>query len=111
MDGGQDDREIGLGQKFHRGVQLQPLCAHGHLLAGFLAGNIEHIRLLGQPIRHLQKQRGFADARLAPGQHNAARHDAAAQHAIQLADARFPSGRFCARDFPQLHGFARRGPG
>ena len=111
LDGGQDDREIGLGEKFHRGVQLQALGAHGDLLAGFLSGNIQHIRPLRQPIRHLQKQRGFADARLAPGQHDAARHNAAAQHTVQLADARLFPGGMRARDFPQLHGFARRGFG
>ena len=37
--------------------------------------------------RRLQQQRGLADARLAADQHERARHDAAAQHAIELADA------------------------
>ena len=35
----------------------------------------------------LQQQRGLADARLAAEQHKRTRHDAAAKHAIELADA------------------------
>ena len=39
-------------------------------------------------MRHLQQQRGFPDPRFAADQHRRARHDSAAEDAIELADAR-----------------------
>ena len=41
----------------------------------------------------LQQQRGLADARLAAEQHERARHDAAAEHAIEFTDARADAAR------------------
>ena len=37
--------------------------------------------------RRLEQQRRFADARLAADEHQRSRHDAAAEHAIELADS------------------------
>jgi hypothetical protein len=39
-------------------------------------------------VRDLEEQRALADAGLAADQHHRAGHDAAAQHAVELADAR-----------------------
>ena len=58
-------------------------------MLGFLAGAVEH-RPRGT--RHvgggLQQQRRFTDAGLAAEQDHRSRHDAAAQHAIELVDRR-----------------------
>jgi hypothetical protein len=55
------------------GVQLQALRAQRHLLAGFLAGDVERRMPAGQLRQRLQQQGRFADARIAADQHHAAR--------------------------------------
>ena len=71
-----EDVQVGRGDMQARRAQLD-------LAQGFLAGYIEHAR----GFAHLQQERGFADARLAADQHKRAVHRAAAQHAVELADA------------------------
>ena len=49
---------------------------------GFLAGYVEHTKLLPQLFADLQHQRGFADARSATHQHKGPFHGTTAQNAI-----------------------------
>ena len=75
-------------------ADAQPLAAALHLVLGFLARGVEHrADGAGEVRRRLQQQRGLADAGLAAEQHERARHDAAAEHAVELVDAgRQPHG-------------------
>ena len=93
--------------------------AHLDLPRRFLAGDIQHPRARSRQIfRRLQKQRRFADTRVAAHQHERSFHHAAAQHTVKLADAgRRPRRcflrnlvkpqRFCARSGALLVRFCR----
>ncbi len=85
----QDALEARLGEQIQRRApDAEPLAARLHLVLGFLARAVEHRPDVARDVgRRLQQQRGLADARLAAEQHHRARHDAAAEHAIQFADA------------------------
>jgi hypothetical protein len=81
--------EVGLGQ--HRHVERaarQPLGAQAHLGRGLLAGDVEHAPAGGDEVaeRHARERR-LADARRAAEQHDRARHEPAAEHAIELPQA------------------------
>ena len=58
--------------------------AHFDLMSAFFAADIEHAALLAETSGHLQKQRAFADARIAADENGAAWHQTASQHAVQL---------------------------
>ena len=85
----EDALETGLGQDVERRrLDAEPLAARLDLVFGLLAGAVEHgPDRLGEVRRRLQQQRRLADARLAADQHEGAGHDAAAEHAVELADA------------------------
>lgn len=51
------------------------------------ACDIQHSVLVGDGTAELQQHGGFAHARLTTQQHDAAQHDAAAQHTVKLGDA------------------------
>ena len=66
----------------------EPLAARFDLVLGFLARAVEHrAERLREVRRRLQQQRRLADAWLAADEHERSGHDAAAEHAIELADA------------------------
>ena len=63
-------------------------------MLGFFAGAVENRPDVARHMRgHLQQQRRLADAGLAAEQHEGARHDATAQHAIEFLNARRNSRR------------------
>ncbi|KAG1200079.1 hypothetical protein G6F35_012441 [Rhizopus arrhizus] len=84
----QDRFNPGLGQRIDAVQrQLQPMRTAGHLGQRLLAGDIQH-RQLRRHLRHrLQQQGRLADARIATHQHHRTFDQAAAQHAVELADA------------------------
>ena len=62
--------------------------AHAHLGRRLLAGEIDDGEAdLGKSGRRLQQERRFADAGIAADQHGRARHQAAAEHPVELGDA------------------------
>ena len=64
--------------------------------------------LVGDRAAQLQKHRGLADARLAAQKHNAAQHDAAAQHTVQLGDpCQDAAFLLCCADFRKAFGCQR----
>ena len=85
----EDALEAGLGEDVERRpLDAEPLAARLDLVLGLLAGAVEHrADRLREVRRRLQQQRRLADARLAADEHQRAGHDAAAEHAIELADA------------------------
>ena len=93
--------DAGLRQQVERRcADAKAVAAAFDLVLGFLAGRIEDWSDIGREMRGgLQQQRGFADARLAAQQHQRARNDAAAEHAIELADARREARRVSRFDF------------
>ena len=84
----EDALEAGLRQDVERrALDAEPLAARLDLVLGLFARAVEHrAERLREVRRRLQQQRGLADARLAADQHERSRHDAAAEHAIELAD-------------------------
>ncbi len=79
------------------------------LLRGLLAGRVEDLRLRRKPRRDIQHERGLSHARISAKENQRACDDAAAQHAIELRDARRRAGRLRAGDF--LKRDRRRIPG
>ncbi len=79
-------------------------------MLGFFAGTVENGTDGARDVRgHLQQQRRFSDAGLAAEQHERAGHDAAAEHAIELRDARRNARRVGCLDVAiQLGGRAAR---
>ena len=53
-------------------------------MSAFFAADIEHAALPAETSGHLQKQRAFADARIAADENGAAWHQTASQHTVQL---------------------------
>ena len=85
----EDAFEAGLGEQVERRVaDREPLAARLDLVLGFLARAVEHGPDRARHVRgRLQQQRRLADAGLAAEEHERPGHDAAAEHAIELADA------------------------
>ena len=77
------------GEQVQRRIaDAEPIAARLDLMLGFFARRVEHrADALREVRRRLQQQRGLADARLAAEQHQRSGNDAAAQHAIEFADA------------------------
>src|SRR5262245_20096150 len=73
-----------------RCTDTQSIATALDLMLGLLAGRIEDWSDVGGEMgRRLQQQRGLADARFAAQQYERTWHDAAAEHAIELTDARW----------------------
>jgi hypothetical protein len=68
-------------------MQSQPAGAHGNLVQRFFAADVKALQLVADVGYCLYQQCGFADARIAAQQGHRACNQAAAQHAIQFADA------------------------
>ena len=91
----EDALDAGFGQQVQRrGADAEAIAAALDLVLGLLARRVEHRADFAREVRgRLQQQRGLADAGLAAEQHQRPGHDAAAEHAIELADAgRQPHG-------------------
>ena len=73
------------------GVERQPVRPQPHLIGRLLSRDVQRADAgVLEARRALQQQGGFSDAGLAPHQHDRTRHDAAAQHEVELAEARLP---------------------
>ena len=89
VDMAEDRREVGLGRDvelvMERAGALGP---KSHLRGGLLGARVQHAPARTCALRcDLQEQRRLADAGLAAEQDRRARHDATAEHAVELADA------------------------
>jgi hypothetical protein len=72
-----------------RAWEHEPLGAQPHLLGGLLAAHIQRRRARpAAGAEHHVRERRLADPRRAAQQHQRARHEPAAEHAVELADAR-----------------------
>ena len=67
--------------------QPETMGAHRHLLQGLLPGDVQGFHPFRQFAEGLQQQRRFARAGVAANQDRAARHHAAAQHAVKFFKA------------------------
>ncbi len=90
----EDPLEAGLRQQIERRPALvefrgaEPLSSGLDLMLGFLARAVQDRSGRVREVRgRLQQERRLADARLAADQDERSRHNAAAQHAIEFADA------------------------
>ena len=89
LDRGDHGVEVGLGHDRHpqRG-RAEPLGAQPDLGGRLLARHVEHLAAGGGQVAERRRgDRGLADARRAAEQHQRAGHEAAAEHAVELADA------------------------
>ena len=89
INGGQDFFELNFSQQIDlAALNAQTARAQRHLRPAFLAGDVQRGQAAAlQRIHGLQQQGGFANAGVATDQHHAALDHAAAQHAVQLAQA------------------------
>ncbi len=89
LQAGGDVAQIDRGGQLHVRIrQAEPARAQAHLLDRLLAGDVHHPPSgTCQASRHLQQQRGLADAGIAAHQHRGRRHQPAAEHPIKLGDA------------------------
>ncbi|MCY1489455.1 hypothetical protein D9M68_231800 [compost metagenome] len=87
--GGDDRLDAGLGHHLQLVFrQAQATGAHGHLLLGFLAGDVERRKALGDVAQGLQQDGRLADPRVAADQHHRAVHQTAAEHPVELHRSR-----------------------
>ena len=87
VDGVDDAGQRRLGGQPQLGPHgAEPLGPQAHLLGALLGADVE--RRARPPGQQLQQQRALADARLAAEQRDRPGDDAAAEHPIELADAR-----------------------
>ena len=85
----EDPFERGFRQQVERsGADAESIAAALDLVLGLLARGVEHRTDLASEVRgRLQQQRRLADPRFAAEQHERPGNDAAAEHAIEFADA------------------------
>ena len=104
-DAGEDIVQRGFAQQVTLAVHAAPgdaVGTHAQLLRALLTRDVEHTA--GADAQHvLQHQRGLADARLSSKQHDAARHEAATQHAIEFVTWQVDAGLVFGTDFRDLH--------
>ena len=93
LDLAQHRGEVGLGREVEAGRhRLDPLGPHPHLGRRLLAADVEHgLAAAGRAGGDVEQQRGLADARLAGDEDHGAGHEAAAEDAVELADAGAPA--------------------
>ena len=111
VQGGEDFFQADFGEQLHLpGINLEAAGAQRDLLAGLLAGHIQH-RMAGgrQAGQGLEQQGALADARIAADQHHPALDQAAAQHAVEFVNAGGLTRLFARIDFGQTLQFARGG--
>ena len=94
VDLAEDCREVGLGGEEERGLQgVGAFGAQAHLAHRLLGADVEHaLAGGGGATGDLEQQRRLADTGLAAEQDRCARHDPAAEHAVELGDAAGPVG-------------------
>ena len=78
-------------------------------MRALLAAHVEHV--LRQPQKGLEGEGALANARFAAHEYDAARDEAAAQHAVELAVDHVDAGLIVSRDVTQAHPVAARGVG
>ena len=84
--GGDDAFDAGFGHDLELVFrQAQAARTHGHLLLGFLAGDIERGKARGDIAQGLQQDGRFADAGVTADQHHRAVHQATAEHPVEFA--------------------------
>src|SRR6185503_16244328 len=83
-------------------VRAEALRPQPDLGGGLLAGDVERAPARGREVaeRHV-RERGLADARRAAEEHERAGDEAAAEHAVELADARVEARRALDPDVAQ----------
>ena len=115
LDHAADDFKICLTQKIQiRRKISHPVCPEFDLCLRLLSGNIQNFLIFGKHSADLKEQRRFSDPGIASHQHERSGHDPAAQHTVQLVDARFTScivvrSHFCQRyDFRVSYRFPDR---
>ncbi|MNZ68266.1 hypothetical protein D3C78_865300 [compost metagenome] len=101
MAGGGDDAfDAGLGHHLQLVFrQAETTGAHGDLLLGFLAGDVERRQAAGDVAEGLQENGGLADARIAADQHHGAIDQAAAQYTVEFGGRRAEARHFLDADF------------
>ena len=101
-----DILDVGGGREPDRRVrQAEPFGPHPHLRGRFFARNVgDAATLAGQRRAGLDQQRRLADAGFAAEQDHGARHEAAARHPIELADAGLGAERLGAGGGETLEG-------
>ena len=88
VDVAEHGRQVGLGGQEEVVAQgADALGPQPHLGGRLLTGDVERAAALGEPRGHVEQQGRLADARLAGEQHDGARHQAAAEHPVELVDA------------------------
>ena len=110
VDGGLDGPEVTLRpQEQTIGGHPQALGAQLDLRGGLFRRDVEDGRRgLRQRPRGLEQQRALADAGIAADEHERARHDASAEHPVELADAGPAALGVVQRDIAQETRTARR---
>ena len=96
-DGFGSHREAALGQP-------QPSGPSGNLFEGLFAAHVQHTDAAGQRRCDLQQQGALASAGIAAHEHHGALHEAAAEHAVQLARAAGDAIALGGLDLMQLGG-------
>jgi hypothetical protein len=89
LERGEDVAQAGLGGEAQRRVgEAEALGAHPDLGGGLLARDVDHaVAGPGEGGGGLQEQGGLADAGVAADEDRRGGHEAAAEHAVELADA------------------------
>lgn len=92
--------QVGLGGQVQMVVDRpDPVGAQPHLARGLLGGDVKRAVLVARGLGgDVQQQRRLADAGLARDEHHGTRHEAAAEHPVQLTDAGGPGGGLPAVD-------------
>ena len=103
LDRGADRLELRLGQHAHARRRAHALGAQPHLLGRLLAGHEQHRAPGADRAQHRRGQARLADARLAAEQHERPGHEPAAEHAIELGDARADARRGARLDGRERH--------
>jgi len=78
------------------------LGAHFYLGLALFAAHVEYLHL-AQAEGNLQHERAFANARLTANQHDGAGHEAAAEHAVQLAVGGYNAGLIFGQNITELY--------
>ena len=78
-------------------------------MRALLAAHVEHV--LRQTQKGLEGEGALANARFAAHEHDAARDETAAQHAVELAVDHVDAGLIVSRDVTQAHPVVARGVG
>ena len=101
---GQDTFEVDFRhQRQGAGFEAETAGAQRHLFARLLTTDVQHLVGRRQQRQCLQQQRALADAGVAADQHDTAGHQAAAQRAVELADAGGDAFGLARLDLRKVH--------